>query len=113
MKLKIPVKRYLSNTSVFLNKKLQAPNRNKTWSLSQQSKEKAMTGPRFEQTDFSVQPAPLSAQELISKVPVKFVDSRVVSCDGGELGHPKVYINLDQGKATSCGYCGQRFQLKH
>ena len=29
---------------------LQAPNRAKTWSLNQQPREKAMTGPRFEQT---------------------------------------------------------------
>ena len=36
----------------------------------------------------------MAAIELIKKVPVKVVHSRIVSCDGGELGHPKVYINL-------------------
>lgn len=31
-------------------REMQAPNREKTWSRSQQTREKAMTGPRFEQT---------------------------------------------------------------
>ncbi|RWS23779.1 putative NADH dehydrogenase [ubiquinone] iron-sulfur protein 6-like protein, partial [Leptotrombidium deliense] len=33
---------------------------------------------------------------------------RVVSCDGGDgpLGHPRVFINLDQPGNHSCGYCG-------
>lgn len=112
-RLNILHKRFLSSSLINNQNKLQASNRTKTWSLSQQEKEKAMSGPRFQQTQLSMQPNPQSAMELISKVAVKFVDSRVVSCDGGELGHPKVFINLDQGKATSCGYCGQRFQLKH
>lgn len=29
---------------------------------------------------------------------------------GGALGHPKVYINLDQPGPRSCGYCGLRFE---
>jgi NADH dehydrogenase (ubiquinone) Fe-S protein 6 len=33
----------------------QAPNRVGVWSRSQKPRSKAMTGPRFEQTDFSVQ----------------------------------------------------------
>ncbi|KAJ3013798.1 hypothetical protein HKX48_005518 [Thoreauomyces humboldtii] len=61
----------------------------------------------------STQPNPLSAEELIAQVPIKMVNARRVSCDGGggSLGHPKVYINLDQNKeAHACGYCGLRFQ---
>ena len=36
-----------------------------------------------------------------------------VGCDGGggALGHPKVYINLDDGEPHGCIYCGLRFQL--
>ena len=36
-----------------------------------------------------------------------------VACDGGggALGHPKVYINLDDGQPKGCIYCGLRFQL--
>jgi hypothetical protein len=34
---------------------LQAPNRATTWAKSQQPREKAMTGPRFEQTIIEVQ----------------------------------------------------------
>lgn len=26
-----------------------------------------------------------------------------------ELGHPKVYINLDKPEINVCGYCGKRF----
>ncbi len=39
------------------------------------------------------------------------VDSATVACDGGALGHPKVYLNLDSGGAVDCPYCGQRFVL--
>ena len=51
------------------------------------------------------------AIDLIAQVPPKETKSRVVSCDGGggPLGHPKVYINLDQPGNHSCGYCGLRF----
>lgn len=34
---------------------LQAPNRADVWARSQKPRSKAMTGPRFEQTDFSLQ----------------------------------------------------------
>lgn len=36
----------------------QAPNRAAIWSKSQKPRAKAMTGPRFEQTDFSLQVGP-------------------------------------------------------
>ncbi|KAJ3216701.1 hypothetical protein HDU67_009133 [Dinochytrium kinnereticum] len=59
-----------------------------------------------------LQPNPLAAIELIRKVPIITVSTRRVSCDGGggALGHPKVFINLDDGHPVACGYCGQRFQ---
>lgn len=37
------------------NRQLQAPNRANTWAASQQPREKAMTGPRFEQTIMEMQ----------------------------------------------------------
>ncbi|CAH1779110.1 unnamed protein product [Owenia fusiformis] len=51
------------------------------------------------------------AADLILEVPPIASQSRVVSCDGGggPLGHPKVYINLDQEGNHSCTYCGLRF----
>ncbi|XP_068238007.1 NADH dehydrogenase [ubiquinone] iron-sulfur protein 6, mitochondrial [Palaemon carinicauda] len=51
------------------------------------------------------------AIDLIKEVPPKGVDTRVVACDGGPgaLGHPRVYINLDQPGNHSCIYCGLRF----
>ena len=43
----------------------------------------------------------------------KTISFSQVGCDGGggALGHPKVYINLDDGKPHGCIYCGLRFQL--
>ncbi|KAJ5737810.1 uncharacterized protein N7483_002935 [Penicillium malachiteum] len=95
---------------------LQAPNRSTTWAASQQPREEAMTGPRFEQTIMETQPRPLAAIELIHKQPVRWTKSRVVSCDGGggPLGHPKVFINTDKPEIATCGYCGLPFaQEKH
>ncbi|XP_013883870.1 NADH dehydrogenase [ubiquinone] iron-sulfur protein 6, mitochondrial [Austrofundulus limnaeus] len=56
------------------------------------------------------------AIKLVAEEPVRHVETRVVSCDGGggALGHPKVYINLDKDtKVGTCGYCGLRFQQNH
>jgi len=77
------------------------------------------TGQHWEADDyrlvrFESSPKQINSQfaiDLIAKVPPKEAKSRVVSCDGGggALGHPKVYINLDQPGNHSCGYCGLRF----
>lgn len=52
------------------------------------------------------------------------VESKRVSCDGasairgGEnyrpaaLGHPKVYLEIDEHGYVDCGYCDRRFVLK-
>ncbi|XP_036598993.1 NADH dehydrogenase [ubiquinone] iron-sulfur protein 6, mitochondrial-like [Trichosurus vulpecula] len=56
------------------------------------------------------------AVDLISEQPVSRVESEVLSCDGGggALGHPKVYINLDQEtKNGTCGYRGLQFKYHH
>lgn len=53
--------------------------------------------------------------ELISMVPPIEFDGRVAVCDGGSgpTGHPRVFINLDNGKPNPCGYCGLRFVQRH
>lgn len=43
-----------------------------------------MRGPRFEQTNMELQPTPLSAMQLISEEPIRLVEQRIASCDGGE-----------------------------
>ncbi|CAM1298404.1 NDUFS6 (predicted) [Pycnogonum litorale] len=55
------------------------------------------------------------AIDLIAEQPPIPVKERVTSCDGGggPLGHPKVYINVDQEGYHSCGYCGLRFYHEH
>ncbi|KAJ5089000.1 Zinc finger CHCC-type [Penicillium argentinense] len=90
---------------------MQAPNRANTWAASQQPREQAMVGPRFEQTIMQTQPQPMAAIELIHKQPVRWTKSKVVSCDGGggPLGHPKIFINTDKPEIATCGYCGVPF----
>ncbi|OJJ79241.1 zinc-finger domain-containing protein [Aspergillus glaucus CBS 516.65] len=97
------------------NRQLQAPNRANTWAASQQPREKAMTGPRFEQTIMELQPQPMAAIELIHKQPVRWTNTKVVSCDGGggPLGHPKIFINTDKPEIATCGYCGLPFAHEH
>ena len=36
-----------------------------------------------------------------------------VSCDGGEgaLGHPRVWLEIDERGYVDCGYCDRRFIL--
>ena len=46
------------------------------------------------------------------------VASRRVACDGaGEiapaLGHPRVYLEIDEKGFVDCGYCDRRFVLAH
>ncbi|KAK8187240.1 NADH-ubiquinone oxidoreductase [Phyllosticta capitalensis] len=93
----------------------QAPNRKAIWSRSQQPRERAMAGPRFEQTIMADQPRPHAAIDLIHKQPVRWVNSRMVSCDGGggPLGHPRIFINVDKPKICWCTYCGLPFAHEH
>lgn len=44
------------------------------------------------------------------------VNSRRVSCDGAgdiapALGHPRVFIEIDEKGYAECGYCDRRFVL--
>ncbi|KAG5452941.1 putative NADH dehydrogenase [ubiquinone] iron-sulfur protein 6, mitochondrial [Clonorchis sinensis] len=80
------------------------------------------TGQKFAPDDYSVARFSLSeklvnrqfAEKLIAEVPPIPCTEHIVSCDGGggALGHPKVYINLDQPGSHTCGYCGLRYYLK-
>ncbi|UZJ54909.1 hypothetical protein CBS101457_004229 [Exobasidium rhododendri] len=90
----------------------QSPNSATTWSESQNPRELAMRGPRFEQFNFDLQPLPLSAMEMIQREPIRLTTQRIIECDGGDgpLGHPKVFINLDKPGAKGCPYCGLRFE---
>jgi uncharacterized Zn-finger protein len=53
-----------------------------------------------------------------------FTDSKRVSCDGSSdirggsnyrpaaLGHPRVFLEIDESGFVICGYCDKRFVLK-
>eukprot|EP01111_Echinosteliopsis_oligospora_P005668 TRINITY_DN1918_c0_g1_i1.p1 TRINITY_DN1918_c0_g1~~TRINITY_DN1918_c0_g1_i1.p1 ORF type:complete len:124 (-),score=35.24 TRINITY_DN1918_c0_g1_i1:23-394(-) len=55
------------------------------------------------------------AMDLIARVPPIEIDVKVGVCDGGSgpLGHPRVFINVEDGKPHACGYCGLRFVQRH
>ena len=44
----------------------------------------------------------------------KVVTTWKVACDGGEgaLGHPRVWLEIDEHGYVDCGYCDKRFVLK-
>ena len=44
----------------------------------------------------------------------KIVTTWKVACDGGEgaLGHPRVWLEIDEHGYVDCGYCDRRFVLK-
>ncbi|KAK6087892.1 nadh-ubiquinone oxidoreductase [Seiridium cupressi] len=93
----------------------QAPNRTEIWSRSQRPRAKAMTGPRFEQTDFDLQPQSQAAIELIHRQPVRWTHDKVVACDGGDgpAGHPRIFINTDKPEIAACTYCGLPYANEH
>ncbi|KAF9424135.1 hypothetical protein BGZ94_008101 [Podila epigama] len=109
--------RTLATSAVIMNRSglKQASNRNSTWSENQVERSAAFKGPRFENTDIAAQPQPQAAIDLIAEEPIRMVEARRARCDGGggALGHPAVWINLDQPGAHACGYCGIRFEQKH
>ena len=37
------------------------------------------------------------------------IDEDSVGCDGGTMGHPKVFLTLDANAQIDCPYCGRRF----
>jgi len=46
-----------------------------------------------------------------------FVTTPRVACDGAAdthpaLGHPRVYLQIDETGMVECGYCDRRFVLK-
>eukprot|EP00127_Corallochytrium_limacisporum_P004213 Clim_evm158s157 gene=Clim_evmTU158s157 len=54
------------------------------------------------------------AMNITRDEPVYVSNKRVVGCEGGHaaLGHPLKFINLDQPRVHSCGYCGREFVYK-
>ena len=48
---------------------------------------------------------------------IAYTDSPRVACDGAAetspaLGHPRVYLQIDEKGYVECGYCDKRFILK-
>ena len=48
---------------------------------------------------------------------IRTVTTSRVACDGGgevepALGHPRIYLQIDERGFVDCGYCDRRFILK-
>lgn len=56
----------------------------------------------------TAQPSVIDPPEVVE------VDRTDVSCDGegGALGHPRVYLKIDDRGWVECPYCDRRFVLK-
>ena len=39
------------------------------------------------------------------------VEKSSISCDGGALGHPKVYLAIGEGGEVVCPYCSRTYKL--
>ena len=48
----------------------------------------------------------------MNAVETVYVDETRVACDGGALGHPRVFIELGEEGEGVCPYCSRRFLLK-
>lgn len=62
----------------------QSPNVATPWSADQAPKSAAFADPRFEQTDYGLQPDGLSAMGLVAEAKVMMVKGRTAVCNGGE-----------------------------
>jgi len=38
-----------------------------------------------------------------------YVNAAQVACDGGELGHPRVFLEVDDNGEVVCPYCSRKF----
>ena len=63
--------------------------------------------------------AVLSAQPMSNPPETVLVDSTRVKCDGASdirggaaLGHPRVWLEIDDTGMVECGYCDRRFVLR-
>lgn len=58
-------------------------------------------------------PAQSEAQAPLPPHKTVYVKTERVCCDGGgELGHPRVYYDLDENGEAHCFYCCAHFILK-
>ncbi|MEM8789339.1 MAG: zinc-finger domain-containing protein [Pseudomonadota bacterium] len=51
---------------------------------------------------------------MMAEVPeTEVVEQTRVACDGGTLGHPRVWLQIDPATGyVECGYCDKRYILK-
>jgi len=48
---------------------------------------------------------------VIEEIEQFYVDSKTVACDGGggALGHPRVFLAIEESGQVECPYCSRRF----
>ena len=42
-----------------------------------------------------------------------FTDQEIVACQGSDLGHPRVFLEMEENKKVICPYCSRQFIFKH
>ena len=40
---------------------------------------------------------------------VVYTDKKEVACNGGVLGHPRIYLNMEDKGEVVCPYCSKKF----
>lgn len=43
---------------------------------------------------------------------IKYTNEKEVECNGGVLGHPKIYLNMEAKDEVVCPYCSKKFIFK-
>ena len=41
-----------------------------------------------------------------------YTSDTVVACDGGKLGHPRVFLHMTPAGEVVCPYCSRRYVLR-
>lgn len=49
---------------------------------------------------------------MVAPPETTYTSESTVACDGGQLGHPRVFLNLGEKKQADCPYCGHRYLLQ-
>ncbi|MDC0074645.1 zinc-finger domain-containing protein [Alphaproteobacteria bacterium] len=51
----------------------------------------------------------MQENQLFEKIEI---EGNKTSCDGGEIGHPLVYLSIPKNSDIACPYCGRIFTQK-
>lgn len=53
-----------------------------------------------------------SASLIMESTETIYTNDPIVACDGGKLGHPRVFLSLTPAGEVVCPYCSRHFVLR-